>query len=50
MEVAHYLNWDLSPVRPWEWWEIDAEEWTEAVEVQQARQEGIADAESEKHG
>lgn len=48
--VSHYLSWDLSPVRPWEWWEIDAEEWTEAVDVQQAWRQGIADAESEKKG
>jgi len=35
----------LSPVRPWEWWDIDAEEWSEAVEVQQAWRAGMADAE-----
>lgn len=46
--LGHYLGWDLGPVRPWEWWDIDAEEWTEAQEVQAAWKQGIADAEAER--
>jgi len=47
-EVIPYLHWDLSPMRPWEWWQMDAEAWTEAVEVQEARRMGVEDANAEK--
>ena len=42
-----FMAWDLGPVRPWEWWQIDAEEWTEAQAVQAAYREGQADARDE---
>ena len=45
--VAHYLQWDVSPVRPWEWWQIDAEQWTEAQEIQHAWRDGVQDANDE---
>lgn len=44
------MAWDLGPVRPWEWWQIDAEEWTEAQAVQAAYREGQADARDEAKG
>lgn len=42
------MAWDLSPLRPWEWWEADAQEWTEAQAVQQAVRDGIEDANVEQ--
>lgn len=45
-----YLAWDLSPVRPWEWWQIEAGEWIEAQAVQAAYRDGIADAKAEAKG
>ena len=48
-EYVHYLQWDVTtPLRPWEWWQVDAEEWTEAREVHEAWRQGVADAEAEK--
>lgn len=38
---------DLGPVRPWEWGAIPADDWTEAVQVRNAWDEGIADARAE---
>lgn len=42
-----FMSWDLGPVRPWEWWQIDAEEWIEAQAVQAAYRDGITDAREE---
>jgi hypothetical protein len=41
------MAWDLSAVRPWEWWPIIAEEWIEAQAVQAAYRDGQADARDE---
>ena len=41
------MAWDLSPVRPWEYWELDATEWTEAEQTQAAFRAGLEDAEKE---
>ena len=50
-EYAHYLYWDVTtPVRPWEWWEIDAEAWHEARAVQAAYRQGVDDANAEEKG
>ena len=38
------MEWDLSPVRPWEWAEMDVGEWYRAKETQQAFKDGIAEA------
>jgi len=35
------LSWDLSPLRPWEYWQQDACEWTEAVALRNAFDEGV---------
>ena len=48
--AAHLMAWDLSPVRPWEWWAIDAAEWTEAQAVQAAYRDGQEDARGEAKG
>lgn len=48
--AAQYMSWDISPVRPWEWWEIDAGEWIEAHAVQAAYRDGVADARDEAKG
>jgi len=45
LELA--LWFDLSPVRPWEWDAIDAERWTEAVQIRNAWHAGIDDARDE---
>lgn len=45
LELA--LWFDLSPVRPWEWSAVDAESWTEAVQLRNAWQDGIQDAKAE---
>ncbi len=42
-----YLAWDLSPLRPWEFWQADAADWTEAHAVRDAYQDGVADAKDE---
>ncbi len=39
--IRHFLAWDLSPLRPWEYWEMDAGEWTEAQAVRQAFDAGV---------
>lgn len=39
--VERMLAWDLSQLRPWEYWQQDAEEWTDAVEVRNAFDEGV---------
>lgn len=45
------LQWDVTtPLRPWEWWQVDAEEWTFAREVQAAYRQGVEDANAEKKG
>jgi hypothetical protein len=45
------LQWDVTtPLRPWEWWQVDAEEWTFAREVQAAYRQGVEDANAEKNG
>lgn len=50
-EVAMALQWDVTtPLRPWEWWQVDAEEWTFAQEVHAAYREGVEDAKSEPDG
>lgn len=41
------LWFDLSPVRPWEWDGIDAESWTEAVQLRNAWHAGVDDARDE---
>jgi hypothetical protein len=47
--VAHYLQWDVTtPLRPWEYWQQDAEEWTEAKEIQSAWKAGVSDADEER--
>lgn len=46
-QYAHFMAWDISAVRPWEWWQLDAEEWIEAQAVQAAYREGQADARDE---
>lgn len=46
--LARYMHWDLSPVRPWEWGQIIAADWTEAQAVQDAYRAGIEDARAEK--
>lgn len=45
LELA--LWFDLSPVRPWEWPHIEADMWTEAVQVRNAWHAGIDDAQAE---
>ena len=42
-----YLAWDLSPLRPWEFWQADAADWTEAHAVRDAYQDGVAVAKDE---
>ncbi len=42
-----YLAWDISPLRPWEYWQADAEDWTEAQAVHEAYREGQDDAKDE---
>lgn len=46
-EAFPYINWDMSPPRPWEWAQADAEAWTEAQGVHAAYREGIQDARDE---
>lgn len=42
-----YINWDISPLRPGEWWDMAAGDWVTAQWVQQAYQDGQADARDE---
>lgn len=41
------LHTDLSPLRPWEWDQIDAASWTEALQLQNAYAAGERDARDE---
>ncbi len=41
------MQWDVSPVRPWEWEELDAYQWTLAQEVQRAIREGLRDGKAD---
>lgn len=41
------LWFDLSPVRPWQWATIEADTWTEAVQLRDAWAAGQADARDE---
>lgn len=41
--LSHILAWDLSSLRPWEYWQVDAEEWTDATIVKQAFEDGAHD-------
>lgn len=47
--AAVALQWDVTtPLRPWEWWQVDAEEWTFARDVHAAYRQGVDDANAEK--
>ncbi len=46
-ELFPYIHWDVSPLRPWEWRQADAEDWTEAQAVHGAIEEGKQDAHDE---
>lgn len=35
------MSLDVSPVRPWEWGDIDSYEWTLATAIQQVVKEGV---------
>lgn len=41
------LMWDLSPLRPWEWRDVDAHEWTEAQAIRSAFDEGVRTAQDD---
>ena len=41
------LSWDLSPLRPWEYWRVDAREWSRAVAMRNAYDEGRRDADDD---
>jgi hypothetical protein len=47
IELYRALSWDLSPLRPWEYWQVDQAEWTEAIQVRIAYQDGVDDANDE---
>jgi len=47
MGLREALMWDLSPQRPHEHWQTVASEWTEAVQMRQAYEQGVDDARSE---
>ena len=50
-ELARSLNFDLSPVRPWEWAHlVDLDQWHEAVQLRNAYAAGIVDARDEAEG
>jgi hypothetical protein len=42
------LQWDVSPLRPWEYWQQPAAEWTEAVAIRSAFNAGIAEFRNSK--
>lgn len=42
------LRWDLSPLRPWEFWRVDAREWNQAEQAMSAYKAGIEDADEEQ--
>jgi len=42
------LRWDLSALRPWEFWQTDAREWTQAEQAMSEYRKGLADAEDEQ--
>jgi len=39
--------WDLGPLRPWEYWQMPADDWEIAVALRRAYDEGVADAKDE---
>lgn len=43
--LHRYLEWNLEPLRPWEWWEVDAQEWTEATGLVKAFRKAVAEEE-----
>lgn len=45
--MRHALQWDLSPLRPWEYWQADAQEWHEALSLVGAYRKGVESVEAE---
>jgi hypothetical protein len=41
--LERILQWDLSPVKPWEWGELDAWAWTTATAMKNSFEAGMAD-------
>jgi hypothetical protein len=46
-ELWQAQQWDLSPLRPWEWWVVDIGEFNEALQILHAYREGVREANDE---
>lgn len=48
MELWKAQQWDLSPLRPWEWWQVDIVEFNQASQLITAFREGQREAMDEE--